>query len=320
MSRTKARPSRARFDLDAIRHANPLPDLAANLTVLKQRGSEWIGCCPFHQDRTPSFTIWRAQGKHWQAHCFGCGWHGDVLDLVCQAYGLSLPDAARRLAASDMPDRPDQRPHLSTEINISHQHAARSIWEKAHSIQGTAAETYLSKRGLAPPWPIDLRFDHLRHPEAGRLPCLIAGIRDWQGTLVAVQRIFLAPDGQGKAPVAQPKMSLGPIKGASIHLQEPAGDHLVICEGPEDGLSLMAMLGLPVWVSAGATNLAALKFPPGVRSIVIGADNDATGHRQARLAGQAYAAQGIAVRILYPHAGFKDFNEEWRANGHGLAA
>jgi DNA primase len=119
MSRTKARPSRTRFDLDAIRHANPLPDLAANLTVLKQRGSEWIGCCPFHQDRTPSFTIWRAQGKHWQAHCFGCGWHGDVLDLVCQAYGLSLPDAARRLAASDMPDRPDQRPHLSTEINIS---------------------------------------------------------------------------------------------------------------------------------------------------------------------------------------------------------
>jgi phage/plasmid primase-like uncharacterized protein len=132
------------------------------------------------------------------------------------------------------------------------------------------------------------------------LPCLIAGIRDWQGTLVAVQRIFLAPDGQGKAPIAQPKMSLGPIKGASIHLQEPAGDHLVICEGPEDGLSLMAMLGLPVWVSAGATNLAALKFPPGVRSIVIGADNDATGHRQARLAGQAYAAQGIAVRILSP--------------------
>jgi hypothetical protein len=59
MSRTKARPSRARFDLDAIRHANPLPDLAANLTVLKQRGSEWIGCC-------------LSSGPHAQFHHLAC--------------------------------------------------------------------------------------------------------------------------------------------------------------------------------------------------------------------------------------------------------
>jgi hypothetical protein len=105
---------------------------------------------PFHQDRTPSFTIWRAQGKHWQAHCFGCGWHGDVLDLVCQAYGLSLPDAARRLAASDMPDRLDQRPHLSTEINISHQHAARSIWEKPIPFKERLRRPILANAALRP--------------------------------------------------------------------------------------------------------------------------------------------------------------------------
>jgi DNA primase len=108
-------------------------------------------------------------------------------------------------------------------------------------------------------------------------------------------------------------MSLGPIKGASIHLREPgASDCLVVCEGPEDGLSLLAMLGLPVWVAAGAGNLAALEFPPGIRSIVIGADNDATGRREADKAAVANAARGLAVRILYPQAGFKDFNAEWQ--------
>jgi hypothetical protein len=65
-------------------------------------------------------------------------------------YGLSLPDAARRLAASDMPDRPDQRPHLSTEINISHQHAARSIWEKPIPFKERLPRPILANAALRP--------------------------------------------------------------------------------------------------------------------------------------------------------------------------
>lgn len=321
MDRRKPRTPRPRLDLAAIRAAHPMPDVAARLTKLKPRGREWIGCCPFHQDRTPSFTLWQPAGQHWRGHCFGCGWQGDVLDLVRQAYGLSLRDAAMLLGAGEGPVAPQSIPEQSIQISTTNTGAACAIFAKAQPIAGTAAETYLRGRGLAPPWPDDLRFTHLRHPDAGTLPCLVAGVRDVAGQVVAIQRIFLASDGRGKAAVAQPKMSLGPIKGASIHLREPgASDCLVVCEGPEDGLSLLAMLGLPVWVAAGAGNLAALEFPPGIRSIVIGADNDATGRREADKAAAAHAARGLAVRILYPQAGFKDFNAEWQGVRHGFAA
>lgn len=321
MVRRNPRPPRPRLDLAAIRAAHSMPDVAARLTTLKPRQGEWIGCCPFHQDRTPSFTLWQPAGRHWRGHCFGCGWQGDVLDLVRQAYGLSLRDAAMLLGAGEVPTAP-QRPRIqSTKINTPNFEAARAIFAKAQPIAGTAAETYLRGRGLAPPWPHDLRFAQLRHPEAGLLPCLVAGARDVAGQIVAIQRIFLAPGGEGKAAVAQPKMSLGPIKGASIHLREAgASDCLVVCEGPEDGLSLLAMLDLPVWVAAGAGNLAALEFPPGIRSIVIGADNDATGRREADKAATAHAARGLAVRILSPQAGYKDFNAEWQGVRHGVTA
>lgn len=321
MVRCNLRTPRPRLDLAAIRAAHPMPDVAARLVPLKPRGGEWIGCCPFHHDRAPSFTLWRAGGQDWRGHCFGCGWQGDVLDLVRQAYGLSLRDAAMLLGAGEVPMAPQARPSHSRKIYTPNVGAARSIFAKALPIAGTLAETYLRGRGLAPPWPDDLRFAHLRHPDAGTLPCVVAGARDVAGEIVAIQRIFLASDGRGKAAVAQPKMSLGPIKGASIHLREPgASDCLVVCEGPEDGLSLLAMLGLPVWVAAGAGNLAALEFPPGIRSIVIGADNDATGRREADKAAAAHAARDLAVRILYPQAVYKDFNAEWQGVRHGVTA
>ena len=74
--------------------------------------------------------------------------------------------------------------------------------------------------------------------------------------------------------VAKPKRSLGTIKGGAIRLADLDGSGVVtVCEGPEDGLSLLEMLGGPVWVAAGASFLPLMQFPPEVHSVVIGADN-----------------------------------------------
>jgi DNA primase len=81
----------------------------------------------------------------------------------------------------------------------------------------------------------------------------------------------------------------------------------------------MAMLGLPVWVSAGATNLAALEFPPGVRSIVIGADNDATGHRQADWPAGLCRTRPCRAHPLPPR-GLQGFQRRMEGVRHGLAA
>ena len=79
------------IDIHAIRAANPLPTIAGAQVQLKRAGNEWKGCCPFHADRSPSFTIYSG-GQRFQ--CFGCGASGDVLDYVAKLYGLGMVEAA----------------------------------------------------------------------------------------------------------------------------------------------------------------------------------------------------------------------------------
>lgn len=310
----------ARLDLDAIRRDNPLPDVAAKLVDLRPAGHEFKACCPFHADRSPSFTLYRDGGGTWRFHCFGCGAAGDVLDLVQRAYSVALPEAARMLGAGEVPAiaMPAGRDPLPADNTAEKQRAALAIWQSAGPAAGTLAEAYLRYRGISSPYPPALRFLRLPCGNLGAVPCLICAVQDVAGAVIGIQRIRLAEDGQGKADVAKPKLSLGTIKGGAIRFGEPDKTcHLTVCEGPEDGLSLAAMLGRPVWVAAGASFLPAMQFPPEVRSIVIGADNDPAGREAADKAARAFAGRGLSVRILRPLPGFKDFNEELRGAGRG---
>ena len=101
------------------------------------------------------------------------------------------------------------------------------------------------------------------------------------------------------------------MAGGAIRLGDLDGSGTVlVSEGPEDGLTLFEALGQPVWVAAGASMLPAMQFPVEVRAVVIGADNDDAGDAASRKAAQAFAAHGLAVRIIRPLPGFKDFNAE----------
>jgi DNA primase len=299
-------------DLDAIRRDNPLPDVAAQLVAIRQAGKEWIACCPFHADRSPSFTIFDA-GRRF--HCFGCGASGDVLDFVQRAYGVTLPEAARMLGAGEVPklQTPTAREFSEAVKGQDYNKAARSIWNRAVPASGTLAESYLRFRGILPPYPPDVRFLALPCDNLGPLPCLVLAVRDVDGEVTGIQRIWLAHDGMRKADVAKPKRSLGQVKGGAIRLGDLDGSGVVtICEGPEDGLSLLDLFGGPVWVAAGAVFMPQMQFPAGVRSIVIGADNDSAGLEAAQSAALAFAARGLSVRIIRPIDGAKDFNDELR--------
>ncbi|MBE5074251.1 toprim domain-containing protein [Erythrobacteraceae bacterium E2-1 Yellow Sea] len=296
------------IDIETIRRDNPIPNIAAGLVKLKSAGSEWVACCPFHAERTPSFTIF-ADGLRF--YCFGCGASGDVLDFMQRAYSVDLPEAARMLGAGEAPAMalptlpPAERENRTVE--------ALTIWDQAVPAAGTLAENYLWFRGISPPFPTDIRFSYLPCDNLGELPCLVAAVRNVAGDVTGIQRIWLAADGKGKADVAKPKRSLGRVKGGAIRLGEQ-GDSctLTICEGPEDGLSLLYMLGGPVWVAAGASMLPGMEFPVGIKAIVIGADNDPAGERSAEVAARTFAARGLSVRIIRPLTGFKDFNDELR--------
>ena len=82
--------------LDDIRSRVGLADVIGRQVRLIRRGREFVACCPFHQEKTPSFTVNEQKGFY---HCFGCGAHGSLFDFVMQNERVSFPEAVERLAA-----------------------------------------------------------------------------------------------------------------------------------------------------------------------------------------------------------------------------
>lgn len=82
-------------DKEKVRQATDFVALVSETVVLRQRGHDFWGCCPFHHEKSPSFHINPSTGL-W--NCFGCHKGGDVFDYVCAREGLEFPDAIRYLA------------------------------------------------------------------------------------------------------------------------------------------------------------------------------------------------------------------------------
>jgi len=81
-------------DVERLRRDASLPDTVASFGVkLEKDGGELVGCCPFHLEDTPSFTIFVGKDKVERFHCFGCGKRGDVMDFVQEIKGVGLREA-----------------------------------------------------------------------------------------------------------------------------------------------------------------------------------------------------------------------------------
>lgn len=294
-------------DTATISAAHPLPEVIGAVIKLQLAGNEWRGCCPFHNDGSPSLYIYKG-GRRW--YCFGCGAGGDVLDFVQRLHQVDFRAAAALLAQGDMPSRQIEpvgtAPDYSKEQRIAE---ARSIWRASVPPQGTPVETYLKSRGLDLRIPQTIRFARLPYGKKGpEHPCLIAAIAGPDNRLCGIQRTYLAPHGLGKASVPKPKLSLGRISGGAIRLA-PAAHDLMTCEGLEDGLTLQQEHGIAVWVAAGAGNIPKMAFPPIVGRVAVGGDADEAGRTSAAAGVKAFRARGLLSRSFFP-AGAKDFNAE----------
>lgn len=306
-----------------IRDRFPLSGVASKAGVkLTRVGREWMGCCPFHPDRSPSFTVFAEDRR---AHCFGCGWSGDVLDFVQQAYGVKLPGAIEMLDGGALRALEQQRAPAKPKADM--RPVAQRIVNGSVPIEGTPAAIYLRSRGITMDPPHTLRFARLAPPQIegngvlaangpDPLPTLVAIVTDPTGALVGLQRTYLTEDGRKAATKAtatdrKPKVkySLGNVIGGAIQLGPPAASMLVT-EGLEDGLTLAQALGRSVWVAAGTSMMPQMAFAPVTRAVVIGADGDAAGAAAANKAAEAFAKAGLATRIMRPTSPFKDFNAE----------
>ena len=138
--------------LNEVRNAVDLVELASSYVHLKRSGRGYMGCCPFHKEKTPSFHIDPDKQLY---HCFGCGAGGSVFKFVMAAEGLDFPDAVKLLA-----DRSGIRlPELSgdggediyrrkRDMYAMNKAAARFFRDCLFSPEGEAARTYLQRRQL----------------------------------------------------------------------------------------------------------------------------------------------------------------------------
>ena len=309
--RTAADHGDLRATCAAIRQRVPLSVVAAGSLKLFRAGREWKACCPFHDDRTPSFTIY-AEDRRFM--CFGCGAEGDVLDFVMKAHGVGLRDAITMIDSGVTSLVKQCRADRAPEAENDRRAEALAIWNDAVPAPGTLAETYLRARGLVLPIPASIRFARLRLGRSATMPVLVAAVTSLAGAITGIQRTFLREDGSGKATIAggKAKLSLGKIRSGAIRLA-PAAEELVVTGGLEDALTLQQELGRPAWAATGETMIAAVALPAATRSVIIGADNDAAGEHAARKAAERFALQGRQARIMRPCPPHKDFNDQLRA-------
>ncbi|MDH5747745.1 MAG: DNA primase, partial [Rhodospirillales bacterium] len=137
--------------LDELRARTGLAEVVSRRVKLTRKGHEHLGLCPFHKEKTPSFTLNEEKGFY---HCFGCGAHGSAFDFVMQTEGLSFPEAVERLAGDagmEVPvDTPQERERaLRNQSLYDVMEQAAAVYEKTLRMpEGRPALNYLKGRGL----------------------------------------------------------------------------------------------------------------------------------------------------------------------------
>lgn len=126
-------------------------DLIDSRVPLKKAGTNYKACCPFHGEKTPSFTV--SQDKQFY-HCFGCGAHGNAIGFVMEYDRLEFPDAVEELASSlglEVPrdDNAPNRPKVDVSLYELMEKIAKFYQRQLTMPQGKPAVEYLKKRGLS---------------------------------------------------------------------------------------------------------------------------------------------------------------------------
>jgi DNA primase len=139
--------------LDELRARTLLSAVISPSVKLIRAGREWKACCPFHNEKTPSFTINDEKGFY---HCFGCGAHGDAIRFLTDARGLPFMDAVKELAGKagievPAPD-PMARERSERASDLTDVMASCQGWfaEQLAGTDGAGAREYLKKRGIDP--------------------------------------------------------------------------------------------------------------------------------------------------------------------------
>ena len=283
---------------DAIKQANPIADIVGQAVKLTKAGREHKGLCPFHDERTPSFHVIPDKGF---AHCFGCGWHGDVVDFTKDYNRVTTQEAIAMLnGGAEFQSAPDKAQVMRQRDEAEQIRRAMSVKEAQQVWQGgTPADPhhpYLVRKGV--------EQHSARQHSDGRL---MLPILDATGEVQSVQ--FIADDGGKKflpgAPTAGGRAYIGINMGRTI-----------LCEGFATGASIYDAIPDQVCVTYSLNNMEriAREMHAEGRAIVLASDAGNAAQRMRALADE------LDVPVIMPRndIGGNDFNDE--ASEHGAAS
>lgn len=139
--------------IEQVRSSNDIVDVVGSYVRLKRSGSTYMGLCPFHGEKTPSFSVNPSMQIF---HCFGCGVKGNVLTFVMEYENYSFTEAVEYLAEragitlpkQELSAEQKQQESLRLSLLEINRKAAAYYYTKLKSPQGKTAYEYLSKRGL----------------------------------------------------------------------------------------------------------------------------------------------------------------------------
>ena len=143
--------------VDQVRAAADIVKIVGDYVKLRKAGANFMGLCPFHQEKTPSFAVHPTKQIF---HCFGCGVGGDVFKFVMMIENLSFAEALRRVAEKvgvvlrerEASAGSDERTRERTALYKLHEAAAKFYAAQlGATAEGRAARGYLADRGLDDP-------------------------------------------------------------------------------------------------------------------------------------------------------------------------
>lgn len=136
--------------LDELAARNPIEDVVSQYVTLKRSGSNLFGLCPFHGEKTASFSVSPDKGIY---YCFGCHKGGGAINFMMEIEGLSYADAVRALAKRAGMEVPEDEQYQSRyrkqeRLWALHKEAARFFYAQLYAPTGKAALAYATGRGM----------------------------------------------------------------------------------------------------------------------------------------------------------------------------
>jgi len=190
--------------LDELRTRTSLVDVVGRKVNLQRRGREHTGLCPFHKEKTPSFTVNEEKGFF---HCFGCGQHGDIISFVMETENLNFPEAVERLASDAGMEVPRATPEDAQRERqrggLIEAMEAATLWyqQRLHGPEGKPALDYFIRRGLDRETIAAFRLGYAPQLPRGEASRLVADLKrqGFEEGMLLEAGLLTAPD-DGRAP------------------------------------------------------------------------------------------------------------------------